>query len=160
MQIHEGRYAAKIDGDFVVFLIGMRINRILLLHKWLPVALAMPRTLKELFKRPELGLLHAQTFRSGRTVLVLQYWRSFDHLHAYAHAKNLQHLPAWAEFNRKVGGNGSVGIFHESYLVKAAEYECVYANVPTMGLAKAGEMVPAIGRMRDARSRLASTQQI
>ncbi len=88
---------------------------------------------------------------------MVQYWRSFDHLHAYAHAKDLQHLPAWAEFNRKVSGNGAVGIFHESYLVRAGQFECVYAGMPGMGLAKAGEMVPAIGRMNDARSRLSST---
>ncbi len=154
MKIHQGRYAAQIEGDFVVFLIGMRVNRLLLLHKWVPVTLAMPRMLKELLKRPELGLLHAQSFISGRTVMVLQYWRSFDHLHAYAHAKDLEHLPAWADFNRRVGGNGSVGIFHESYLVKAGQQECIYVNMPIMGLAKAGEMVPAVGRMRDARSRL------
>ncbi len=159
MQIYKGRYAAKIEGDFVVFLIGMRINRLFLLHKWLPVTFAMPRMLKELFKRPELGMLHAQTFLSGRTVLVVQYWRSFDQLHAYAHAKDLEHLPAWAEFNRKVGGNGAVGIFHESYLVKAGQYECVYANMPRHGLAKSGEMIPAVGRMRDARSRLQGVQQ-
>jgi len=159
MQIHKGRYAANIDGEFVVFLIGMRINRLLLIHKWLPVAFAMPRMLKEVAKHPELGMLHAQTFVSGRTVLVLQYWRSFEHLHAYAHSKDLKHLPAWAAFNRKVGGNGSVGIFHESYLVKGGQYECVYANMPTMGLAKAGELVSAVGRMRDARSRLGATPE-
>ncbi len=154
MPIHKGRHAAMLEGDFVVFLIGMRINRPFLVHKWLPVTFAMPRMLQELFKRPDLGMLHAQTFLSGRTVLVLQYWRSFDHLHAYAHAKDLKHLPAWADFNRKVGGNGAVGIFHESYLVKAGQYECVYANMPVFGLAKAGAMIPATGRMRDARSRL------
>jgi hypothetical protein len=85
---------------------------------------------------------------------VTQYWRSFEHLHAYAHNKTLAHLPAWAEFNRRVGGNGSVGIFHETYLVRSGEYECVYANMPRIGLAKAGEMVAAMGRMNDARSRL------
>ena len=78
--------------------------------------------------------------------------------HAYAHAKDLEHLPFWAEFNRKVGGNGSVGIFHESYLVKAGQYECVYANMPRHGLAKAGEVVSATGRMSDARSRLHGVQ--
>jgi hypothetical protein len=154
MQIPEGRFAARIEGDFVVFLIGMRINRLLLPHKWLPITFAMSRMLKELAKHPELGMLHAQTFVSGRTVLVVQYWRSFDQLHAYAHAKNLEHLPAWTEFNRKVGGNGSVGIFHESYLVKAGQYEALSVNMPRHGLAKAGEIVPATGHMRDARSRL------
>ena len=158
MHIPKGRYAAKIKGDFVVFLIGMRINRLLLPHKWLPITFAMSRMLKELAKHPELGMLHAQTFVSGRTVLVVQYWRSFDQLHAYAHSKNFEHLPAWAAFNRKVGGNGSVGIFHESYLVKDGQYEGLSVDMPRHGLAKAGEMVPATGHMRDARSRLQSLQ--
>lgn len=155
--IHAGRYAAEIKGDFVVFLIGMRINRLLLFQKWFPVARAMPRMLKELQRHPEMGLLHAQSFVSGRTVMVLQYWRSFEQLHAYAHAKNLEHLPAWADFNRRVGGNGSVGIFHETYLIKSGSYECVYANMPAFGLATAGEMIPAIGRMQHAKSRLGQT---
>ncbi len=158
MQIYNGRYAAQIQGDFVVFLIGMRINQLIRFDKWLPVTSAMPRMLRELAAQPQRGMLHAQTFISGRTLLVVQYWRSFDHLHAYAHAKDLEHLPAWAEFNRKVGGNGSVGIFHESYLVKDGQYECVYANMPRHGLARAGEMVPATGRMRDAQSRLQAGQ--
>ena len=159
MQIFKGRYAARIEGDFVVFLIGMRINRLLLIHKWLPIIFAMPRMLKELATQPDLGMLHAQTFVSGKTILVVQYWRSFDQLLAYAHAKDLEHLPAWAEFNRKVGGNGSVGIFHESYLVKAGHYECLSVNMPKQGLAKAGEMVSATGPMRDARSRLQGVQK-
>lgn len=153
MPAYKGRTAAKIEGDFVVFLIGARINRLALVHKWLPVVRAMPRMLKELAKRPELGLMHAEGFLQGRTVMVLQYWRSFEQLHAYAHAKDLEHLPAWAEFNRKVGGNGAVGIFHETCLVRAGKYESVCGNMPPMGLGKAGEMVSATGRMQDARSR-------
>ena len=154
MTIHNGRFAAKIEGDFVVFLIGMRINRLLQVNKWFPVTQAMPRMIAELMRHPEMGLLHASTSISGRTVTMVQYWRSFEQLHAYAHDRTLAHLPAWAEFNRRVGGNGSVGIFHETYLVRAGEYECVYANMPRMGLAKAGEMVEATGRMKDAKSRL------
>lgn len=158
--IHKGRFAAKIEGDFVVFLIGMRINRLLLFHKWMPVASAMPRMLRELAKHPEMGLLHAGSFLSGRTVMTVQYWRSFEQLHAYAHAKNLEHLPAWAAFNRRVGGNGAVGIFHETYLVKSGAYECVYANMPQFGLAKAGEMLPAIGRLQSAKSRLGEEDSV
>ena len=152
--VHKGRYTAQIEGDFVVFLIGMRFNRIFLIHKWLPVVRAMPRMLRELFQHPELGMLEARTFLSGRTLMVVQYWRSFEQLHAYAHARDKAHLPAWAEFNRRIGGNGAVGIFHESYLVKAGGYECVYANMPRFGLATAGEMVPAVGRLQSAKSRL------
>lgn len=153
-QIFPGRFAAQIEGDFVVFIIGMRINRLRLVHKWLPVTSAMSRMLRELFQHPEMGLLDAAVYRGGRTLLVIQYWRSFEQLHTYAHARDLEHLPAWKAFNQRVGGNGSVGIFHETYLVRNGQYECVYANMPRFGLAKAGSMVPATGRLRDARSRL------
>ena len=37
------RMAAEMEGDFVVFLIGMRINKLWKVHKWLPVFLAMPK---------------------------------------------------------------------------------------------------------------------
>ncbi|WP_439577225.1 monooxygenase family protein, partial [Elioraea sp.] len=77
------RLSAEIDGDFVVFLIGMRINRPWKLHRWLPVFLAMPRMLKELQARPELGLLGVRYL--GRLSFV-QYWRSFEQLEAYARA--------------------------------------------------------------------------
>lgn len=153
-KVNNGRFTATIEGDFVVFLIGMRVNKLFLLHKWVPVAFAMPRMLKELFQKPELGLLGAHTFVSGRTTMVVQYWRSFEQLHAYAHAKDKAHLPAWAEFNRRVGGNGAVGIFHETYLVPAGSYECIYDNMPRFGLTKAGKMAPAIGRMQSAKERI------
>ncbi|KEF41881.1 MAG: hypothetical protein ER33_09045 [Cyanobium sp. CACIAM 14] len=39
---------AEIEGDFVVFLIGMRINKIWKVHRWLPVFQAMPRMIREL----------------------------------------------------------------------------------------------------------------
>jgi hypothetical protein len=35
------RVTAEIEGDFVVFLIGMRINRLRRVRKWLPIFLAM-----------------------------------------------------------------------------------------------------------------------
>ena len=78
------RMTAKIEGEFVVFLIGMRINKPWKLHKWLPVFLAMPKMLKELEAHPESGFL-------GHTRLggaIVQYWRSFEHLEAYARAKD------------------------------------------------------------------------
>jgi len=56
-ELSTGRMAVDVDGDFVVFLIGMRINKVWKIHKWLPVFLAMPRMLKELQQRPESGFL-------------------------------------------------------------------------------------------------------
>ena len=42
------RMAAEIEGDFVVFLIGMRINKPWMVHRWWPVFTAMPRMIREL----------------------------------------------------------------------------------------------------------------
>jgi Domain of unknown function (DUF4188) len=78
------RMSAQLDGDFVVFLIGMRVNKWWKFWKWMPVAKAMPKMLTELAGRPELGLLHARTVFGFPNLLVIQYWRSFEQLHAYA----------------------------------------------------------------------------
>jgi len=58
-EIIEERMTAKIDGDFVVFLIGMRVNRWWKFHKWVPVVKAMSAMLRELDQLPseETGFL-------------------------------------------------------------------------------------------------------
>jgi hypothetical protein len=33
----------------------------------------------------------------------VQYWRSMDHLVAYARNKEAKHLPAWRAFNKAIG---------------------------------------------------------
>jgi Domain of unknown function (DUF4188) len=153
-QIFPGRYSAQSSEPFVVFLIGFRVNKLFALRKWTRVAAAMPPMLAELRRDPSLGLLHAQYLVYWRGVAVVQYWRSFEQLHAYAHARDAAHLPAWAEFNRRIGGNGVVGIWHETYTVAPGQYECIYANMPRFGLSAAAEHVPATGRMENARSRI------
>lgn len=152
-----GRMTAAIEGDFVIFLIGMRIHKLWKVWKWLPVFMAMPRMLIELGKAPELGLLHSKTFFSLRSPYLVQYWRSFDDLHAYSVNRDLAHLPAWAAFNKAVGVNGDVGIWHETYLIKADQHESVYGNMPPVGLGMAGGLKPADGRKRSARGRLGQT---
>jgi hypothetical protein len=66
------RVCAEMDGGFVVFLIGMRLNKPWKVWKWLPVATAMPRMLIELAKQPHLGLLHAENQFSFPNVTVTQ----------------------------------------------------------------------------------------
>jgi len=148
------RMTAEIEGDFVVFLIGMRINRPLKVWKWLPVALAMPGMLRELRDRPQAGLLGADWYLASPVrVMIVQYWRSFEHLEAYARNREARHWPAWVAFNEQVGSNGDVGIWHETYLVSAGSYECVYNNTPPIGLGAATRLVPAAGRKATAASR-------
>lgn len=148
------RMAAKIEGDFVVFLIGMRINKLWKLNKWLPAFLAMPRMIKELKRLPkeETGFLGYTTIGPG---VLVQYWRSFDHLEAYARSQEHQHFPAWIQFNNRIkGSRGDVGIWHETYLVKAGQYEAIYSGMPAYGLGRVAELVPATGNRKEARQRL------
>ncbi len=155
-RVFKGRYTALVEGDFVVFLIGMRINRLWKVWEWWPVFMAMPPMLKELYEHPELGFLGTEYFISlaNRAPVLVQYWRSFEDLEAYARGKGHAHSPAWQAFNRKVATTGSVGIFHETYVVGAGRSETVYANMPRFGLAKATDHVPATGKRKTARQRL------
>jgi len=152
--VFPGRYSTSIDGPFVVFLIGFRINRLLAIGKWLPVAKAMPPMLKELYANPALGFLAGHASIYWRGAMITQYWRSFDHLVDYAQSRDAAHLPAWKAFNQNVGSDRSVGIWHETYQVANGQYECIYANMPRFGLALAGSHQAAEGHLRDARSRM------
>ena len=154
--IRKERLSATLEGDFAVFLIGMRINNPLLVHKWLPVVAAMPRMLEELHRNPELGFLHSEMWLS-RTIIVLQYWRSMEQLLAYAKNRGAAHLPAWQAFNRSVGRTGSVGIWHETYAVSPGGYENIYVNMPAFGLAAAVTHLPADRKANTAAARIAAT---
>jgi len=151
--IRRERLTARIDGPYVLFLIGMRINQPLRVHKWWPVATAMTRMLRELYARRELGFLHAEMW-FARTTLMVQYWRSMDQLLEYAKARESQHLPAWQAFNRAVGSDGSVGIWHETYQVQPGGYENLYANMPPFGLGRAGVLESAVAGYQSAEGRL------
>ena len=154
--IHDEKLTAHIEGEFVVFLIGMRINQFWKVHKWLPVVRAMGRMLPELYRQPALGLLHHEMW-FGRTLILVQYWRSMDQLMDYAKARDSQHLPAWQAFNKAVGTDGSVGIWHETYQAGPGTHENISVNMPPFGLGKAGSLVPAKGGLQSAKGRLNKT---
>ena len=155
--IRNERLCAQMDGPFVVFLIGMRINKPWKVHKWWPVASAMPRMLSELARRPESGMLAGQMW-SGRTTILVQYWRTIDQLMAYAKDKESEHLPAWRDFNRAIGTSGDVGVWHETYFVEPGAYESIYVNMPPFGLGRAGALLPATQGRQTAEERLRAQQ--
>jgi len=156
MEVLPGRYTADIEGDFVVFLIGMRFNHPLRVRKWLPVATAMPKMLTVLSRHPELGCLGFQRW-FGRTTILVQYWRDFDSLDRFARDKDLPHLEPWRQFNRAVRDSGEVGIWHETFRVRAGEYEAVYGNMPVFGLAAAGTHVAAARKGNTAAARIGAS---
>src|SRR5215813_6167432 len=145
------RIAASIEGDFVVFIIGARINRWWKLPKYLWFLSTMPKMIAEVAARPESGFLGSE--RLGLTTNV-QYWRSLEQLIAYSRSRDQTHYPYWVRFNKEVASNGDIGIWHETFLVRAGEYECIYNNMPLRGLAKAAKYVDAIGRASTAAGRL------
>jgi hypothetical protein len=137
-----------------VFMIGMRINNFVAVNKWLPTMRAMGPMLHELYQHPEKGFLGGEFFLFWRGPALVQYWRSFEDLERFARNPEDPHLPAWRRFNQTVGSDGSVGIWHETYIIERANYEAIYSNMPPFGLAKAFEPVPAVGRRETARRRL------
>lgn len=149
---------AEVDGDFVVFRIGMRINRLWKVHRWLPVFLAMPRMLGDLEDDADGGLLGYDLKLGIRNHEVVQYWRSFDHLRGYALDPEERHASAMSRFVREVRDGDDVGLWHETYLVRAGEYETIYTNMPPMGLGAAGELRPATGERKTAAGRLGLTE--
>jgi hypothetical protein len=157
--IRSERLTADLDGDFVVFMIGMRINAPLKVHKWLPVIRAMPRMLVELHRQPELGFIHAEMW-FARTTIMVQYWRSMDQLTAYAKLRTAEHLPAWRAFNKSIGTDGSVGIWHETYAATSGSYENVYVNMPAFGLGRAGQLHHASGGRQNATDRLKTSGKL
>ncbi|MEH7378373.1 DUF4188 domain-containing protein [Neobacillus drentensis] len=151
--INTGRYTTENTEDIVVFIIGMRVNKRLALHKWLPVFNAMPGMIKELYtNKDELGFLSMESYFGLRTTAMIQYWRSMEDLHAYA--KNEKHLSAWENFNKKVGNNDAVGIYHETYQIINGSYESIYGNMPHYGLGKALKHIPITSERNSAKKRL------
>ena len=148
-----GRYTADINGDFVLFLIGMRFNKPWNVRGWWHTATAMRPMITELQAHPELGLLHAQQAWIGGPAVV-QYWRSFEHLDRYARNADNLHLPAWKKWNGASRASGAVGIWHETYQVGAGRYEAIYGNMPRIGLALAGDHLPLVRKGRSAARRI------
>jgi hypothetical protein len=155
--VFEGSYTAENSDDIVVFLIGMRINKRLAIRKWWPVFSAMPPMIRELYQhKDELGFLSMESYFGLRTTVMIQYWKSTEHLMAYA--KGQKHLTAWNEFNRKVGNNLAVGIYHETYIIKKGNYEAFYRNMPLYGLTKAAKHIPIRKDNNSAKKRLSAHQ--
>ena len=154
-EIIPDKVTAEIDGEIVVFLIGMRINRIWKVWRWLPVFRAMGRMLAELSADPALGLLSSRAMMAWRSPTLLQYWKSAAHLAAYAHGADHAHRPAWQAFNQAASGNADVGIWHETYIVRPGQRETVYRAMPVTGLGEAGTIHLATGDRATAARRYA-----
>ena len=151
-KVNQGRWTAEIEGDFVVFIIGARVNKpwqLVRIIRDLGGRRGMNHMLKYLTEHPEKGLLGYETMG----FVNVQYWRSFDALEAFAKDSEDPHLSAWRNYWKRVGKDDRAGIWHETFLVRDGEYEAVYGNRPPKGLGKAASLVP-IAQSSTARNRL------
>lgn len=159
--VREGRWTARVDGDFVVFLIGARLDWRHPLRSFQDLGgmQGMPVMLKRLAQDPDSGMLGFETY--GLTMNV-QYWRSFEDLERFANDEDDLHRPVWRTYWKRVGRSGRTGIWHETFLVRDGEFESVYGNMRPHGLARATEVVSlredasARRRLRRASSQSAS----
>lgn len=154
-KVIEGRKTLKNDRDLVVFIIGARINKWWLLPFVLPILAKMRRMLQELLSDPLSGLLAVQSLGTAD----VQYWRSVEDLHRYAADRSKQHQPAAKRYFQKIFTNRAAGVWHETYLVQAGKYECIYTNMPRIGLGQTAPLVDASGGLATARGRLAAEKQ-
>jgi len=153
MKIIKDRVSARKDEGFVVFLIGMRINNFWKIYKWFPIFISFPKMVSELIKNQSLGYLGGESW-FGRNIISIQYWESFTKLEYFARSKDLTHLPEWQKFMKKVGTNGEVGIWHETYIIKKGQYENIYANMPPFLLGKVGKLEKIISSNNSAKKRV------
>ncbi|MGI5340271.1 DUF4188 domain-containing protein [Streptomyces sp. CA-181903] len=153
-----GRVTAAAEGDAVVFLIGMRINRWRSVRHWVPLLGMMRRMVTELDRDPDAGLLGYRLLTAGpREYMAVQYWESREKLLAYAVDGQRLHRPAWAAFNRRArNAAGRVGIWHETYVVPPGSYETIYSGMPAYGLGAAHGVEPVARRGERAAERLAA----
>ena len=144
-KLHEGRWTSRLEAPFVLFLIGMRINK-----PWQSPSLGTRGRGDAANDPGARGQPAARLSRSGRLVRAHDPRSPVSALvrgvEAYAHARDKAHLPAWSAFNRAIGANGDVGVFHETYRIEPGAYENVYVNMPPLLLGRIGALVEARGR--------------
>jgi Monooxygenase af470-like len=153
--VNLSRMTHQYEGDLVLFLIGMRINKPWRADLWLPVFRAMPGMLAELARDPDCGLLGSRLIFHPRSPWLVQYWNSVDRLYAYASNQEAAHRPAWTAFNSRARkAKGAVGIWHETFQVARAE--SIYVGMPPSGLGAATALVPVGNRSDRAAQRIAA----
>jgi hypothetical protein len=87
-------------------------------------------------------------------VVSIQYWRSQEDLNAYAKSGLQKHFPNMIWTAESMKASAQIGIWHESFTVRAGEYEGIYINCPQLLLGKVGKLVRATGKYRSAKGRL------
>jgi len=152
--VRTGRWMARREDPFAVFVFGMRLNRARGLRRFLWGLGVLRRILADLETRPARGFLAGGVYRSGRRLIAVQYWDSFDALDEYARDHGLPHRRAWQRYLREALDDPALGLWHETYLASPGTWEAVYVNMPPWGLGAAGGLEAMQADKGSARDRL------
>lgn len=143
--------AAEMDDGFVIYIQGMRLNKLRALPHWLLANWKVAKMFRELEANPDSGFLgYTPIFLGLRKGAAMQYWRSLEDLQRFATDPDGSHVPAWRWYNKKVDPDGGLGFWAELYVVDADSFETFFRNVPPIGVGKFATMVP----MREHERRL------
>lgn len=141
--INTDRMTAELDGGFVIYINGMRLNKLRAVHKYLLAGLKAAQMFKELEQDPDSGFLgYLPAYMSLRSGAAIQYWRSLEDIRRFAQDPDDLHVPAWKWYNETVGNNGELGFWAELYVIDEGNYETFYRNMYPVGLGEFGEFVP------------------
>jgi hypothetical protein len=145
---------AQRDEPFAVFVFGMRLNSVRGLPRWLWGLRVLRAVEADLRAHPERGFLAGRVYRTGRTLVAVQYWASFETLDAWARDHALPHRPSWQRYLREALADPSVGLWHETYLAAPGTWEGVYMNMPPWGLGAGADLIEMQATKGSARARL------
>lgn len=137
-------YSARCDGDFVVFMIGIRPNGANPFTKtFKEVANAFRSMVAELEADPKWGYMGGDVYVGANTrkstIMTVQYWRNYEALQKWTHTRMGIHVKTMMDYMKTDRFEGLNGIWHETYKVRDGEYEAIYAHMPPIGLALASQ---------------------
>ena len=90
------RMAAEIDGEYVIYINGMRLNKLRALPKYLRAGFAAAKMFKQLEADPDSGFLgYLPAYMGLRSGAAIQYWRSLEDIKWFAQDPDGPHVPAW-----------------------------------------------------------------
>jgi hypothetical protein len=143
--------AAEMDDGVVLYVNGIRLNRLRALPQWLLANWTIAKMFGELEAEPDSGFLgYTPIFLGLRKGATMQYWQSLEDFQRFATDPDGPHVPAWTWYDETVDPDGGLGFWAELYVFDGDSFETFFRSVPPTGIVRVATMVP----MRDHERRL------
>ena len=140
--INQGRYYARQEQDFVLFVLGLRVNHYWNFREVLKLYRLIPKVFAEARQLGGIGYLGGTYRFTLREPLIIQYWQSMDALQRFAHDPAHSHAQIWKLYHATAGKSGSIGIWHEAYHIVPKGQQSNYFNMPFTGMGQFSPIEP------------------